>query len=363
MMLKEVSPGSIGARRFTAEALGAFAVDLLGKIGLANARASVVAEILLEGDLMGHTTHGLQLLASYLTEIETGGMALAGEPEIVADHGAAAVWDGRYLPGPWLICRAIDELVARVAVHKVATLVIRRAHHIGCLAAYPRRATERGFMLLLTCSDPSVASVAPFGGVAGRFTPNPIAAGWPTGGDPVILDISASTTTNGLVARRHREGSTLPGAWLVGPRGAATDDPAVMFADPPGAILPLGGEELGHKGYALALLVEALTAALGGHGRADGVTHWGASVFLQLIDPDAFGGRERFEREAAWMAAACRAAPVAPGAPPVRVPGERALARRAAQLRDGVELHPGIMTALAPWAKKLGVALPAAKGA
>ena len=81
----------------------------------------------------------------------------------------------------------------------------------------------------------------------------------------------------------------MPGKWLVDNRGEATDDPAALKASPPGAILPLGGLDRGHKGFGLGLMVEALTAGLGGYGRADKPTSWGASVFLQMIDPEAFG--------------------------------------------------------------------------
>jgi L-lactate dehydrogenase len=173
----------------------------------------------------------------------------------------------------------------------------------------------------------------------------------------VLLDISASTTTNGLTGRMHREGkgARLGGDWLVDNRGEASDDPAVLFTQPPGAILPLGGMELGHKGFALGLLVEALTGALGGYGRSDAEKRWTACVFLQVIDPAGFGGREAFLREAGWMAQACRTAPVKAGNAPVRMPGARGLALRARQLKDGVTLHPGLMEALWPWAEKLGV--------
>ena len=348
--------------RYPAPALRAFASTLLQRAGLAPDRADPVAEILLEGDLLGHTTHGLQLLGPYLKALEAGTMTRGGEPEVVADRGAAVTWDGRFLPGPWLVLRALAAAFARMADHAVTTVAIRRAHHIGCLAAYLKRATDRGFVILLTCSDPSVASVAPHGAVAGRLTPNPLAAGFPTDGLPVLIDVSASTTTNGLVARMNRagKGERLPGPWLVDAQGNATDDPAVMDANPPGAILPLGGLELGHKGFALGLLVEALTAALAGHGRADGESRWGASVFLQVIDPGAFGGREAFARETGWLANACRTAPVKRGGSPVRLPGERGLRLRDQQLAEGVALHPETMTSLRPWAAKLGVGLPAA---
>lgn len=346
--------------RFSSAALRAFAARLLERGGLAADRAADVADILVEGDLMGHTTHGLQLLGPYLKGLADGAIARAGAPEVVADRGATLAWDGHFLPGPWLVLRALDAALARVAAHGVVTVTIRRAHHIACLQAYLPRATERGLVLLLMSSDPATGSVAPHGAIAGRFTPNPIAAGFPTDGLPVLIDISASTTTNGLVSRLNRagQGERLPGPWLVDNRGAPSDDPAVFLTDPPGAILPLGGMDLGHKGFGLALLVEALTSALAGHGRADGERHWGASVFLQLIDPAAFGGRARFTRETGWLAEACRTAPVKPGNPPVRLPGERGLKLRARQLAEGVSLHPETMPALLPWAEKLGVAAP-----
>jgi L-lactate dehydrogenase len=173
------------------------------------------------------------------------------------------------------------------------------------------------------------------------------------------MDISMSTTTNAMTKRVHEAGGRLPGPWLVDADGRATDDPAVLFAEPRGAVLPLGGLDLGHKGFALALLVETLTSALAGHGRADHPKNWGASVFLMLLDPARFGGRDAFVRETSFLAELCRTTPVAPGAPAVRLPGEAALARRARQLAEGVTLHPTALPKLRPWAERYGVREPA----
>jgi L-lactate dehydrogenase len=335
-----------------------FAAGLLQGIGLAKDRAQVVAEILLEADLMGHSTHGLQLLTAYLGELETGAMTKEGEPDVIADKGSAVTWDGRYLPGPWLMCEAMDLAFERIREHPVVTVVIRRSHHIACLAAYPERATERGLMMLLTTSDPSVQTVAPYGGIEPVYTPNPIAAGIPTQSEPIILDISMSATANGTVNRFHSQGRRLPGPWMLDNQGTISDDPGALLSEPPGSILPLGGLDLGYKGFALGLLVEALTAGLGGHGRADEPTRWGASVFLQVLDPAAFGGSAPFVREVEWLAEVCRTNPTKPGAPPVRLPGGRALQLRAEQVQGGVALYPSIMPALEPWAEKLGIPLP-----
>jgi L-lactate dehydrogenase len=105
-------------------------------------------------------------------------------------------------------------------------------------------------------------------------------------------------------------------------------------------------------------MIEALTQGLGGYGRADGETGWGASVFIQVYDPQAFSGLDAFARQTGWIADACRQNPPRPGVDAVRLPGQRAQQRKRQALADGVPLHPGIMDALAPWAEKLGVAPP-----
>lgn len=121
---------------------------------------------------------------------------------------------------------------------------------------------------------------------------------------------------------------------------------------------PLGGSEAGHKGYALGLLLEALTSALAGHGRADEPTVWGASVLVLVLDPARFGGGEAFLRETGWMENAVHENPPGPSGQPVRLPGERALAMRAQGLRDGVALHPSIPPMLAARAAAAGITAP-----
>lgn len=346
--------------KFHAAALQQFGESLLVASGLAEDRARDVAEVLLEGDLLGHTTHGFVLLPPYLKALREDSMEKHGDPLVVADHGSSLTWDGRYLPGPWLVRRAINTSQERLARHPVVTVVVRRSHHIACLQAYLKPITDAGLFVLLSCSDPNSRTVAPHGGVSPRYSPNPLAVGIPTHGNPILIDISTSSTSNALCQRLAAAGERLPGPWLVDREGHPTDDPKVLFERRGGAILPLGGADLGYKGFALGILVEALTSALGGHGRADDVSRWGASVFLQVINPEHFGGRAAFLHETSFFAQFCAETPVPPGKPPVRLPGQAALARRAEQLAHGVTLHPSILPAIAPWAETLGVKLPPA---
>ena len=345
--------------RFDAGALTAFAQALLEAASMPAERAGDVASILVEGDLLGHDTHGLQLLPSYLAQIESGDLTLQGEPVVIADHGAVLTWDGLRLPGPWLLLRAIEMASARARTFGTGTVSIRRSHHIGCLATYARRVAERGLVLLLFSSAPGGGSVAPYGGTRAVFSPSPLAIGFPTSADPVTVDVSTSITTNGLTGRLAREGGRLPGPWLIDEDGRPTDDPAVLAPPRKGTILPLGGIDAGHKGYGLALMVEALTAGLAGHGRSEPSARLGATLFVQVIDPQAFSGLPEFREQMDWVATACVENPPVPGVERVRLPGQHGIALREAQLREGVSLRASIVAELARWAGRLGVPLPA----
>ena len=344
--------------RYPCADLTHFATTLLERTGVDAAIARDVADVLVEGDLLGHDTHGLALLAPYLAEIEKGGMARSGGYDVLNGRGASAVWDGKRLPGPWLVLRAMEAATQMAREYGTGTVVIRRSHHIACLAAYLKRATDQGLVMALSCSDPNTASVAPFGGIRAVFTPNPLAIGFPTETDPVLIDISASVTTNGMAGRMHRQGKRFANAWLLDASGAETDDPGVLFAKPPGTLQPLGGTQAGHKGYGLALLVEALTGGLAGFGRADPPEGWGATVFVQIMDPQAFAGSDALTRQTQHIAEACRSNPPRAGAQPVRLPGDKGLARRREQLESGIVLNAEILPALQPWADKLGVPVP-----
>jgi L-lactate dehydrogenase len=342
--------------RYRPDALRAFAARLFGAAGMEAEKAEAVADILVEADMLGHDTHGLELAVRYLGEIEAGSMTVTGQPEVLADRGATMAWDGRRLPGPWLMIRALETGYARVGQYGTVSIAIGNGHHIGCLAAYLQRATERGLVLSIHSSAPGVATVAPFGGSRAALSPAPFAVGFPTGGDPVMIDVSASITTNNMAMRLAKEGRRYDRPWLMDAEGKATDDPTALQRG--GTVLPAGGQDHGQKGYGWGLTAEALSQGLSGQGRAEGPKGMVNAVFLQLIDPAAFAGLDAFTRQTDAIAGKCRSSPPRPGFGAVRLPGEAGLRRRETAERDGVLLRQGILEALLPWATKLGVAVP-----
>jgi len=329
--------------------------------GMDAEKADRVTESLLAADAMGHATHGLALVPWYFDSIDAGGATLSGDYEVIAERAGCLTWNGRRLPGAWLISKAIDAALARIEQQGVVTVSIYDSHHTGALAVYLPRLTERGLMAILSCSAPTAATVAPFGGRRGLLSPNPLAAGIPTESDPILLDISASITTNNNARQLVRSGGRFPAPWALDADGRPSDDPAVAVSGG-GTLLPVGGLDHGHKGYSLALLIDALTQAIPGHGRSDRPKGVVMGVFLQVIDPAAFGGTQAFLRQTTWIADACHANPPRPGVERVRVPGENAMRLHREAMRDGVPLAAAVVHAMQPYAARYGVELPPALG-
>lgn len=339
--------------------LVAFAADLLAAAGMEADKARVTAEVLVEGDMIGHATHGLQLMHWYVEQLEDGSLNGKGSYEVVADKGSAFVWDGRLLPGAWLLTEALDQACSRVADHGIVAAAIRNCHHTCALSAYMRKVTERGLIVQLSASNPAAARVAPYGGTRPVLTPNPIAMGFPTSGDPFLIDVSTSITTTTMTQLLAKRGEKYPEAWGLTAAGEPTDDPREI-TERGGSMMPLGGALKGHKGYGLALMVDLLGQGLSGKGRANTAPGpLAQSAFLQVIDPAFFAGLDAFTEQSDWTAEACRTNPPAPwNDGSVRVPGDSAAQKRRKAMAEGVSIADADWQRIARHADRLGVPVP-----
>ena len=349
------------SERYSYNSLLQFSTELFSATGLAPDRSEVMARVFLEADLLGFTTHGMNRVASNLGWLQKGESRMTGEPEVLADRGNLFNWDADFLPGPWVVSKAIEQCIERVKERGIVCATIRRSQHIASLGAYCPAIAEAGYVGLITCSSPNENTVCAHGGIEPVFSANPLAFVAPGDDYPILFDISMCITAGGYVSRAQRAGEKLPGKYLKDRSGEVSDDPGVFFADPPGSILPIGGLSHGYKGYALTLMTEILSMALGGYGRAnasvatDGEAN---SVFIQIFDPEAFGSLDEFKHQAKAIKTMCKNSTTRAGDEAVRVPGQRAWQSRQNQLENGVELYPTIMEDLKPWAEKLGVELP-----
>jgi len=347
-------------QRFRADDLVDFSERVLKAAGLEDGPARVTARTLVDADCLGYVTHGIQFLPQYTSELESGRMARSGDLELVSERGTALVFDGHMLPGPYCVRTAIDVLLRHEQREPIAAAVIRRSANTACLATYLLPIVRAGRIGIVMASSPAGRAVAPAGGREARYSTNPLAFGFPTGGDPILIDMATSATTNRLTEKLQREGREHRGFPMLDGDGNPTNDPFALTKERGGAIRPFGGDTNEHKGFALALAVQAMSAALSGGGIPEQDRPAGSSTFVQVIDPEAFAGGEVWRAELDHFTHLLRETPPRAGSQGVRIPGARAMAALRRQKADGVEISDELLVHVAPLAEEYAVPFPTA---
>ena len=341
------------------EQLERFARELFVAAGMDADKAATIAELLVLTDALGRRTHGLATVPLYLAEIAEGTMAVRGEPEVVAERGVVALWDGGYLPGQVVVARAIDWALPHAREQGIAAVTVRRSHHIGCLAALALRAVDQGLVAMIFNSDPAGARVAPYGGCEALFTPDPFAIGYPGTPNPVLVDTCASITTTSMTREKVARGQQFDQPWLLDHEGLADDGPARARTHDAARVDPADRRP---RPWPQGLRPRAdgrgAVEGLAGHGRIDAPKRWGGNTYLQLIDPALFAGRDAFERQMDFIADRCRANKPIDPARPVRLPGDAAARTLARSRADGIEYDDATWSTLAACARERAVALP-----
>jgi LDH2 family malate/lactate/ureidoglycolate dehydrogenase len=337
-----------------------FAAAVLEHHGLARQHSVDVANTFVEADLLGYSTHGLAMLPMFVALLQRGTMTTHGEPTVIARHQQHAMIDGQMLPGPVVMRHAV-QLALELAQHSPLAMVnVCRSSNTACLATYLPPIAADGYIAVLYCATSGNAAVAPPGAASAVYGTDPIAACIPTDADPILFDFATSATTNRMTERARRADTAFDFNALVDNQGKPSADVNSLMDDPPGAIAPMGGADSGHKGFALALLNEALTGALSGHGRAYTAQHAtpvGSAMTLQIIDPEDFAGLDIFKQEMAALRTAVANARPALDTDGPRLPGQRAFAARREQLAKGIELHADIPPLLNTLSEQTGIAL------
>jgi hydroxycarboxylate dehydrogenase B len=280
-----------------------FARDVAERMGARPEDAERMAELLVRAEVGGHPSHGLRRLVQYAEGWRAGTIVPSARAEVVRDEGATLTVDGRHALGQAVCTFAVDLAAGRAREHGVAALAVRHSGHCGRLADYADRACGHG-VALLACANDSGAeqTVAPPGALAARLSTNPLAAGIPRARPPhLVVDLATSVAAFGKVRVLQDAGRPVPEAWMRD-----------------GLLQPLGGA----KGFALALLVEALAGVVSGAGAVSadpGPDDQG--LFLIAIDLSRFGPAAELAERLEAMLAYVMGVPRERGAEPLRIPG------------------------------------------
>src|SRR5262249_43385098 len=243
----------------------------------------------------------------------------------------------------------------------LAAGTLRQCGHVGRLGEYAEAAAARKLALFATVNNHGAARrVAPPGGAEARLSTNPICLGAPTVGDPLVLDIGTSVAAEARRGGQFRRGGPVPPGWLLDAQGKPTTDPGVLYREPRGSILPLGGTQA-YKGFGLALLLDVLAGGLSGGPCSRGdvpLPAVGNTVLFVLFDSEQFGGLGHFLGEAGGVAGFVRSCPRAEGAGEILLPGDPELRALRQRERDGIPISDGTWGLLTALAQKLGVLPP-----
>ncbi len=334
-----------------------FAGDVLRALGAPADTAECVAEFLVDADKSGSNTHGVGLLPLYAEMIAAGSLDPLARPELDWPAGSTIRVNGHNAFGQLTGELAVRTGIDKVREHGVVAVGIRNGGHLGRLGDWARIAASSGMLFLAFCNSGGGArNVAPAGGHDRRLSTNPIAFGVPTF-DALPFDIIADFATSQVSGSAIREcflaGRPLGAGWAATADGRPLTD-ARAFMRGEGALLPLGGHETGHKGYALAVIAEILGGIAGGMMVGEHDPEWfsNSALFL-IVDPLKFLSREEIGLRVHNLAAYLHEGHG-------RLPGEGAQQRKMSAEQRGLELDGHVCSALRRLADDLQLAIPPA---
>jgi len=297
--------------------------------------ARILTDHVLDAALCGYEYSGLPKL---LNVVDYPNFRQPRRPvSVVRETGATALLDGGNTTGMIAAYRASEATIHRAQAHGLAVVCLGNTWMTGRSAYYCEMIARAGLVVLHTVASPP--AVAPFGGTRPALGTNPIAFGFPTDSDPLVIDMGTSAFMGTDLKFRARLGTPIPEGVALGPDGQPTTDAVTAHQ---GALLPFGGPEGGYKGFGLALAMDALGALSAGVRSAGAVSGYMFFAFK----PDLFLSPDAYRHEVSRRIGAIKAAPRQKGTTEIRIPGERSYATRARLVREGIELDRKIHNAL-----------------
>lgn len=348
----------VALRRIDAGALSAWAGACLQAVGVPARDAATVAAALVQTSLWGIDSHGVARLTHYLERIRAGSVEPRPQFALRDTGPCTATMDAAHGLGILACFAAMEHALKLARGSGVGIVGIGESSHCGAIGLYTRHAATAGMIGVAVTHADSI--VAPHGGTTKFLGTNPLSIAFPQeGAAPVCLDMATSSIPWNRVVNARRENHALPDGVALDAAGHATTDPHASAA-----LRPLGGTDYGHKGYALALMVDLLCGPLNAMPAAERISpmfgelsarrHLGSLVMA--IDPMRFAGGPT-------LAASVRDLMVRAQQQPgeVRYPGQPEEMRAAERSVQGIPIEPGLWAEFQHWSDQLGVSAPASR--
>jgi len=317
--------------RLSVDEARALAEGALGRIGYDAEEARIIADHVVDAALCGYEYSGLPKI---LNVAEHRRLREPRRPmRAVHETPLSVRFDGGNNVGMVALHRAAQAAIAKAGKHGIALAGVNNSWVSGRSAYYVEMIARAGLVGMLTIA--STRHVAPPGGAKASIGTNPIAFGFPTAGEPFVIDMGTSAFMSTDMIFRVRRGEPLPEGVAIDAQGRPTRDPVEARK---GAILSFGG----YKGFALAMAAQALGVLAG--SASDFEQSYG--YFVIALRPDLMVPLDEYRRDVTAMLERVKATPRQPGVDEIRLPSERAFRERARSLREGIEIDRSIYDAL-----------------
>jgi LDH2 family malate/lactate/ureidoglycolate dehydrogenase len=346
----------MAGKRYAKQHLEDLVAQLAAGMGMPPQDAARFAEVLVDADLHGVSTHGVSRLNIYLKRIDAGLIDPRAALTVDRQRGSILALDAGNGLGQVQARKALDMLMPLAQENGVAAATIRNSQHFGALSWYCNHAASRKMVLLaMTNCEPAMS---PEGGYEAFFGTNPIAASFPTGkGFPVKIDLATSNVARGNIIAAQKKGSPIPMGWALDREGRPTTDPSEALL---GTVLTMAG----HKGYALALMVELFSGVLSGSAIGSDVGSMYKNMdrkqdvghFFCLFDVSAFLDYDEYLRRIDETIDRIKAARKRPGVEEILVPGERSSRKARANSAEGIPISGETVAELEQWCARLHIA-------
>ena len=343
--------------RYSPEKVRQLVAAIAAASGVRKPDAAIFADALVDADIHGTSTHGVSRLNIYIRRIQKNLIDPKAKLIVENKRPATLTIDACNGLGQVQAMKTLEKLIPKARRHGIAAATIRRSQHFGALSYYCNKAAERDMILLATTNcEPAMS---PEGACQPFFGTNPIAATFPAphGKDsPVKIDLATSIVARGNIIAAQKRNHPIPQGWALAPDGTPTTDPAAALA---GTVLAMAG----HKGYALALLVEILSSVLSGAAigpeigsmykdmdRPQNVGH-----FFVLLDIAAFMDVADFKRRLGKTIDAIKTCRPRPGVAEILIPGERSYRTSQTNILEGIPLDPATLAELKTLCAELNI--------
>jgi LDH2 family malate/lactate/ureidoglycolate dehydrogenase len=334
-----------------ADQLLAFSSLIYERAGMRAADAHLAADTLVQADLWGHQTHGVMRLPWYVGRLKSGAVRADATPELLLDSGAVMVLDGHDAMGQVSTERAAELAVKGAKKHGIAAVAVRNSNHFGTAMYFTLKAARAGCVgFLSTNASPAMP---PWGGRTKAVGTNPWSWAAPAGANPpMVLDIANTGVARGTIYLARQKGIEIPLGWALDSEGCATTDPVAALG---GVTLPMAG----HKGYAIAVMMDMLSGVLTGSQFGTGVNGpyqtekpGGTGHLMIALDIEAFQTRAEFEERTEALIRELKATLLAEGHDEIVYPGELEARSEVRLRREGLVLPADTLADLAKLASE-----------